>query len=99
MQHFTKATTVTFANQTNEYLPNTLKLTVAVLNWPFLSIDNSLALVLDASNPNQATQSCNIASETNEAGSLQWVQITINGQAMYPFCSLPVFARKASKFR
>eukprot|EP00026_Physarum_polycephalum_P010320 Phypoly_transcript_10479.p1 GENE.Phypoly_transcript_10479~~Phypoly_transcript_10479.p1 ORF type:complete len:171 (+),score=31.14 Phypoly_transcript_10479:331-843(+) len=38
---------------------------------------------MGATNPKQATKSCNLDSNTNSNGSLTWYTLTVNGVAMY----------------
>ncbi len=84
MEHFSNSTTVLFANSSTNIAANSLKLNVRIQNWPFMSIDNSLVLVFNASSPNNPTSSCNINPGEDSSGSLQWSVVVINGVSLYP---------------
>ena len=43
---FTNTSSVNFANTTTQVGANTLKLAMQILNWPFLSLQNSLDIVI-----------------------------------------------------
>lgn len=72
-----------FANKTSVFAPNTLKLTMKVEGWPFKSLQNSLAIVLDAASNEYNTQACNINSQTDSGGSLAWYVLNFCGVSMY----------------
>ncbi len=83
IRNFKTAASVSFANTTKQYAANSVKLNMIIENWPFKSIQNSLALILDSQNTQKHTQSC-IQSGKDISGNLVWFQITVNGVAMNP---------------
>ncbi len=54
-----------------------------ILEWPFKSIQNTLALVLQAQDEQQQAKSCNFQSGNDTSGNLVWFQITVGGVAIY----------------
>jgi len=79
---FSATTNVTFAGDTTAFAPNTIKLSITVVNWPFRSVQNSLAFIL-GSDTKQQTSKCNVDSGTDSSGNLQWFTITLNSTSMY----------------
>lgn len=83
IRNFKTATPVYFANTTTHYAANSVKLNMIIENWPFKSIQSSLALILDSQNNQQHAQPC-IQSGEDINGNLAWFQITVNGVALNP---------------
>ncbi len=67
---------------------------VNIQNWPFYSIQNSLALILEAQNEQETTQSCNIVIGKDINGNTLWFQITIGGISMYPGVNITSYTNK-----
>jgi len=79
---FSVTTNVTFAGETTAFAPNTIKLSITIQNWPFSSLEHSLAFIL-RSDTKEETSKCNVDSGTDSSGNLQWVTVTINSTSMY----------------
>jgi len=77
-----KSFNFTIANTTYAFPPNVLKVNVKVQNWPFKSINHSLAIVFEtqmASLPNGFTQN----SSTYESGSLSWFAMNADSISLF----------------
>lgn len=74
-----------FAGTTTIYKAHTLKLNVRVHNWPFYSLSNNLAIVLDSNN--QEPSAC-VDQDEDESGSLRWVMVNVDDVSLYLFILL-----------
>lgn len=79
----------TFANVNTTYKANTLKLNVRVHDWPFYTISNNLAIVLDSNN--QESSVC-VNDEKDESGSLRWVMVNTDNISLYLYLKLCLFS-------
>jgi hypothetical protein len=83
MYQFEQTTPFEFAGSSTTFSPNTLKISVTILNWPFLSLSNSLSLSIDSkSEGNNQEENCAKSQSTTE--SLQWIMVIVNDVALYP---------------
>jgi len=82
---------IDFANASTAYPAHTVKLSVRVSAWPFMGLDNSLAIVLNL--PYMATVektevnstksiSC-VNHQEDESGSLRWLMVSVNETSLY----------------
>lgn len=76
-------TTVTFADMSSHFAANTIKLAVQIRNWPFRSLQNSLALVLESNTSSDASQ-C-VKKNEDENANLKWFTINVDGVTLYLF--------------
>ncbi len=77
-------TTIHFANTITDYTAHTLKFNMKVKNWPFRSLQSSLAIVLDTQAQTQSENPCETTqSATDETGNLKWITISLNGVTVY----------------
>eukprot|EP00026_Physarum_polycephalum_P015938 Phypoly_transcript_16743.p1 GENE.Phypoly_transcript_16743~~Phypoly_transcript_16743.p1 ORF type:complete len:175 (+),score=27.28 Phypoly_transcript_16743:23-526(+) len=83
---FSDQTSVTFANATTSFPPNTLKLAIQITNWPFQSIRDSLEIILgskDSSSQN-VPDKCKLfepGSDTNQ--NLKYFTFNVNGATLF----------------
>jgi hypothetical protein len=78
---------MSFAGTISTFAPNTLKISVAIQNWPFLALTNSLAIIFDAgaSANSQNSKLCLNAQASGNSGSLQWLLASIGDVSWYHF--------------
>lgn len=61
---------------------NSMKLSVWVSRWPFLSLSNSLGIVF-SSTANKSENTCE-SEDRDESGSLRWILIVVDKISFYP---------------
>lgn len=71
--------------------PNAIKLSVKIQNWPFLSVDNFLGIVTNSTF--DMNEKIEVEKNTDERGSLLWVNFIIRGISLYLFHNLFLFVR------
>jgi len=79
IQHFTSPTLLVFADTPMSFAANTLKVNIKVRSWPFASVQNSLAFVMDAKSPAQGVS----RSTLNSQGNVEWLMIEFEGYSLY----------------
>jgi len=82
IQHFIAPGSITFAETPIEFAANTLKVNIKVSSWPFTSVQNSLAFVMDAKSPSKATQQVS-RSSVDSSGNVEWLIITFEEYSLY----------------
>lgn len=71
-----------FYDETMTFEANTLKVNFRVENWPFTSQSNTLDVEMDNEIDGNEMADC-VQSSEDGGGSLQWLQISLNGAAAY----------------
>eukprot|EP00026_Physarum_polycephalum_P003012 Phypoly_transcript_03021.p1 GENE.Phypoly_transcript_03021~~Phypoly_transcript_03021.p1 ORF type:complete len:706 (+),score=47.82 Phypoly_transcript_03021:43-2118(+) len=82
---FTQSTQLTFAGKVRTYSPNTVKINAVIQNWPFYSLSNFLAVIIDA-NPIKSTDKDHTECvDSHEAinGNLKWIAVTASDVTLY----------------
>ncbi len=74
---------MTFANVTTTYPQHTVKLGMRIENWPFRSLRNNLAIVLETNASADATKCQRVRSISDETGNLKWFTVNVEGVSMY----------------
>jgi len=82
IQHFIAPGSITFAETPLDFAANTLKVNIKVRSWPFTSVQNSLAFVMDAKSPSKATQQVS-RSSVDSSGNVEWLIITFEEYSLY----------------
>ncbi len=87
MLKWEEQTTVVFAGKATSFPPNTLKINFKVQGWPFKSLQNSMAMIMDAhynvpTTHTEAPKTCYKAS-TDDSGNLKWFLMNVDDTEMY----------------
>jgi hypothetical protein len=85
---FNESSQVEFGGNTTTFMPNTIKISVMIQNWPFYSLDNSLLVIFNANAATQNDQSC-VDSYSTGNRDLEWITVSIGQVTLYPtfpFC-------------
>jgi hypothetical protein len=69
-----------FAGTNTTFPAHTLKFTIAIQQWPFLALANSLLVVFDA----DASQSSAICTNPYQDDNLRWILLTVDKLVLYP---------------
>lgn len=73
-----ETTTLELANITTTYQPQTLKVSVTVQYWPFMSMSNYLGVILDNSGE---INDC--VNNNGDDGDLKWIMVTMGEVSLY----------------
>jgi len=76
------ATTVEFLDESINLIPNTLKSTVYIGNWPFQTIANQLQIVTNVAAPQQESHCSRYSATSDASGNVRWFQFSVNGNAV-----------------
>lgn len=82
-------TNYNFYTENFTFSANTLKINLRVADWPFKAILNTLDVEMDnvisrEENDNDDCATLNTYSESDGAGSLQWIKISLSDIVAYP---------------
>jgi len=83
IQLFTNSTSLAFANRTANLATNALKIYVEIQDWPFSSINNSLAVVFDIGSPGAPIPAKNVHPFLDSGNNLQWMTIDSSSLPMF----------------
>ena len=86
-----------FAGSQTKYQAHTVKLAVAVHNWPFLSLMNSLGIVFEAKGNGGSGKKCQ--SNNNAVDSVQWTMVVLDDVTLYLFQESREATKRASEWR
>jgi len=83
--YFPNATTVEFLGQGSYAPSNSFKIALALSDWPFQSVQNTLQFLFENLAPDQAGEitKCDVNSHSDNGDSLRWYQLNVNGYALY----------------
>eukprot|EP00026_Physarum_polycephalum_P003392 Phypoly_transcript_03403.p1 GENE.Phypoly_transcript_03403~~Phypoly_transcript_03403.p1 ORF type:complete len:406 (+),score=52.10 Phypoly_transcript_03403:1174-2391(+) len=73
---------VQFGNTTINVQPNSIKLSVEVINWPFKSVKNQLRVSLNVS-AEKSDPCSNLNSVSDNSGNIRWVELSVNQLTLY----------------
>lgn len=76
---FAEAQEVYFANVTQNFGANMLKIAVSIKNWPFKSLTDTLHVTLDS----RAQKAVQCQNSLQESGSVQWFTIVVDNVTLY----------------
>lgn len=75
-------TDVTFANVTTRYPQNIVKVNINIQQWPFVSIQNILAIKMDTVTDSEDQPST--SSDQGNNGNIHWFTATVDDLSMHP---------------
>jgi len=82
---FSEQYSIPFANQILQMQPNSVKMSCTISAWPFVSLTNSLQIVLaPVYVDGDSTEVCQTSTDNSDLnGNLRWFEATVNGVTLY----------------
>lgn len=83
INYFAIPTSVTFAGTALAMPANSFKMALFISDWPFRSSQNSMRVVFSNTGAGGSDGACSSNGYNDQNGSLQWVQLIVNGVSMF----------------